>query len=196
MITDIASEKRNGINISPYERSLINYLFVRMRGIIVSLVVVTVVGIIFMDLPECMAFYASIIALRKFSGGYHADTEGKCYFLSSLIVLFTAGLLALQRQSFVVGLCITVAGCIAAIVILLVSPVDCPNRRLSEEKKVKFKNISSRILAVSLLLIIILYFSGNSGIAMGIMFAIIWTAVGIPAGLRNSKGSEQKRCLR
>lgn len=100
MITDIASEKRNGINISPYERSLINYLFVRMRGIIVSLVVVTVVGIIFMDLPECMAFYASIIALRKFSGGYHADTEGKCYFLSSLIVLFYCRFVGASKTVF------------------------------------------------------------------------------------------------
>ena len=92
-------------------------------------------------------------ALRKYAGGYHADTPIRCYFLS-FITLFIAlmGIKILQCDDNV-GILIQT---INLLIIIFLSPIDSVVHRLEYEEK---KEYGTRAKKIALnLLCTILYF--------------------------------------
>lgn len=98
-------------------------------------------------------FYFAFSALRKYAGGYHADTPIRCYFLS-FITLFIAlmGIKILQCDDNV-GILIQT---INLLIIIFLSPIDSVVHRLEYEEKKEYGTRAKKIALIYYVLYCIL----------------------------------------
>lgn len=132
---------------------ILNYLF--FFGY--SLILGTLLGVSF----QSIVFFISIAFLRRYAGGYHANTENRCLIISS--VYFLAGTVTIKiinlyvdRINFNIILIISV---ICSLIILLLCPCDSPSKPVEKEKvksiRIKCTAVIILILAAILFLLII-----------------------------------------
>lgn len=83
---------------------------------------------------EAMVFYLSFCCVRRFAGGIHADSETKCILFTILSIIFSVLLIKTFNyfSLSVASICIMV---ISVITVILISPVDTPNKRIDQNKK-------------------------------------------------------------
>lgn len=103
---------------------------------------------------ELVLYYGCYMSIRKYSGGYHAKSIQMCMFLFGLTYLFLDVFVSIQLH-IPVGLCVLFAS-VMIYIIYTNSPIDCENKRLSEEYKVKVKKITGYILLGWFLTMVIL----------------------------------------
>lgn len=120
---------------------------------ICHLVSYVLLGIFFDKLLELLLFIAVFIPLREYSGGYHAKTPLKCYFVSCLTVISLLFLLHVT-PSQVMNYSIVLAF-FSSIALFLVVPVQSANKPLDESEKAYYRSkagfLISFILAGALL---------------------------------------------
>ena len=75
--------------ISTGERELYAYAVHCLFSLLYPIAFASVIGA-FLGMPiEAVVMIMSFIAVRKFSGGYHADSFKKCLVLSSIVIIVT-----------------------------------------------------------------------------------------------------------
>lgn len=100
-------------------------------------------------LLEGILFWTSFCVMRRYAGGFHADSQRKCCAISAGAIICVFLLLKYARlDTLILGL---LQG-IGYIAILIMAPVDNKNRRLSEVEKKEFRK--KAYAAVTLVLII------------------------------------------
>lgn len=102
---------------------------------------------------QSIFFLFCFSALRKYAGGYHADTPIRCYFLS-FITLFIAlmGIKILQCDDNV-GILIQT---INLLIIIFLSPIDSVVHRLEYEEKKEYGTRAKKIALIYYVLYCIL----------------------------------------
>jgi accessory gene regulator B len=113
-------------------------------------------GLCFNLLVESLMFYFSFIAIRKFAGGYHAQTPTRCYMfsvLSSIIMLFLIKLFNSVNIIFTYVLIMFELFCV--VMVLLISPLDTENNLLNSHEK-KWYKISATLISVCIFIISLL----------------------------------------
>lgn len=103
-------------------------------------IICTVMGCVLQGILFLMYFWP----LRIYAGGYHADTEKRCYFLSTLseiCIFMTASFCDFGKRKEIILIEI-----ILVMIIFLMSPQDTENRRLSSNEKVIYKRKVNKIL--------------------------------------------------
>lgn len=99
-------------------------------------------------LPECFFFFLFFIPIRSFSGGLHMKTYLACFIGSCLILASTL----LVVKYFTVPLLISfIAYSLSAICILIIGPVDHPNREVDCQDNRIFIKRTHLVLFFSLL---------------------------------------------
>lgn len=93
--------------------------------------------------------------LRIYAGGYHADTEKRCYFLSTLmeIVIF----LIAHFFDFTRGMGVILITFTLMVIIFSMTPQDTENRRLSDKEKIIYKKKVNEILAFHIISFAMMY---------------------------------------
>lgn len=115
---------------------------------------IVIIGILIHRTVDVLFFLAIFSVLRSFTGGYHARTFSKC----TIVTLTTFGLVMALSKLLSVNIPVYVITVIAVFFIILVlAPIENPNKRIPASKKKLFKAISVALL---------LLFSGS-----GIVFA-------------------------
>lgn len=104
-------------------------------------------------LYEFLIFIVSYIMLRKYAGGFHANTRAGCLLISNVALL---GILIIGEriQNSVFLFLISI---LSVVVIILFAPVDNPNRILSSQEREKFKRCTIFICLFELTLAFIGY---------------------------------------
>lgn len=95
---------------------------------------------------ESIIFFTSFLTLRKFSGGYHANTYLRCHFLfwaNQLIMIILYKLITPEYSRFF-SLIIILLGVIC---IFKLAPVGSVNKPLSESEKRRYR-FSSRLIII------------------------------------------------
>lgn len=85
------------------EREIIQYGLHQGFLILLNLLTTVVCGILWKELPFVLLVFWGIFFLRPYAGGYHADTELRCYFLSTAMmnmVVFLKKTIVLHPVSF------------------------------------------------------------------------------------------------
>ena len=100
-------------------------------------------------LPECLFFFLLFIPMRSYSGGLHMETYFAC-FISSCLIL-TSSLLAVKYYNMPILISFTLY-LFAAILILLIGPVNHPNREVDEQENRTFIERTYITMLISLLL--------------------------------------------
>ena len=90
---------------------------------------------------------AAYIPLRSFAGGYHAKTPLRCYIFSVImLIIVSIGI----KYLFMTGWVYYVALAAAALVVLLLSPVEDRNKPLDETEHKVYKRRTVFIAAAEL----------------------------------------------
>ncbi len=110
-------------------------------------------------IPECLFFFFFFIPLRSYGGGVHMDTYLGC-FIGSCIIL-TSSLLAVKYLDFPFAISFLIY-VIATILLLIIGPVDHPNRKVATEENLIFKKKELLSVLLSFICAILFFFSDNS----------------------------------
>ena len=139
--------------IKQEEVDIYKYLFEYIIENLLFFFVFPFCGILFGDILYGLLLYAVIIPLRSFGGGVHAPAKWICNILSYGMVVVVIGVIPFAAKCLpkVMWLSIFV---MSFLLIGCLVPVDCPNKRLSDDQKKKLK----RYCLISLLLISIAFF--------------------------------------
>lgn len=125
----------------------------------VSTVCSIIIALFLGMLPECLFFFLLFIPMRSYGGGLHMKTYFAC-FLGSCFIL-TSSLLAVKYltipipRSFLLYL-------LAIILILLIGPVDHPNREVDTQENSIFIKKTYFTMFISFLLALFFIFTSNT----------------------------------
>ena len=143
------------------------------------------------DFMMGVIFLSVFAPLRLFTGGYHADTYGKCYVISILLYGITM-LLQSILQPVIPARAIIFLLLLMAVYISLRAPVTHVNQPLSERRKQVNARVASVMVIVDLFYIWILSLYSlermeNAAFAMGLVAALM-----LSADIKNSRKGETK----
>lgn len=144
-------------------------------------------GIIFNCVVESILFYIFFQLLRKYCGGYHADTSGKCEIMTSIIILICiASIKAVEY--FKIGNILFLISILFFTIIYILSPVDTKENPLSKEENTEFRKISRIIVLVMLSIISIAFITKFNLLFIPCCVSIVLEGVLLIAGkIKNSK---------
>lgn len=146
------------------EREIISYGLKQMKSTITMITVLLSIGIVFQVAFESVIFLICFIYLRKYAGGYHADTQERCYVFSTLI--FVAACYIIRNVQEDKGF--LVLQIINMLLLFRLVPVDNKNRRLEQWEKDKY----GRKARIRIIIAYVLYIFFNVNALHGIAIAI------------------------
>lgn len=150
------------------DRELYEYAIYSMLITISPILLVFVIGVFMGTLKEGLVLLIPFMCIRKYSGGYHAKHPSVCFVSSCLILVMCMYLASHMTFEWYLSFIM-----VAAVLSLCVhSPIDSENKRLDDEEKLRYRNISRR-MAISFLSIHFLLVS----------VGFHWTAVSIAIGV-------------
>lgn len=143
--------------ISSDERELYAYAVHCLFSLIYPIAFASVVGIISGMIMESIVMIIPFMIIRKFSGGYHADSFGKCLIISSIVI---AGALLIGKNIYN-GVTLNALYIVASILLIIFSPIDSINKRLDDDDKMFCKKITIVIVLLFFVITEILWCTGH-----------------------------------
>lgn len=113
-------------------------------------------GFIFNVVIQSLIFYVAFIAIRQIAGGYHASTEIRCEIISFASFLISIGIIK-SSQTYDLQLSLLYITIASIICIFVFSPLDTPEKPLSEKELYNYRKTSRLILLIISALVIISY---------------------------------------
>ena len=125
------------------EREIIQYGLHQGSMILMNVLTLVVCGIFWRELPFILLVFLGIFLLRPYAGGYHADTELRCYLISTAVM--NAAILGKKMIHFpqILLICIWIG---TAAFIWIYAPVENPIHCLDENEKRKYVKNTRKIL--------------------------------------------------
>lgn len=152
-ITDLLIKKAI---IGSESKELYDYGFFILLSQILYIIITIIFGIIFNVLLQSVVFYIAFQFIRKYAGGYHASTEGRCEIMSTLSILACIVIIWLSK-SYDFTLLLFCISLVAVLTIAVLCPLDTPEKPLSEKEFKYFRKISWIILFVITGILVISY---------------------------------------
>lgn len=121
------------------ETETVAYGFFTMLSKIIYAVTAFTVGAFVGRLPESMVFYFSVLFVRKYAGGFHADTEARCFAVSSLSIVCSIFLTALSCSYTEAAAVLAVLSTVSAVIVVLLAPVPAIEKPLDEKETLRFR---------------------------------------------------------
>ena len=173
------------------------YGFELLLSTLSSVISILLVSAIFSILPMAIEFLLVFITLRLFSGGYHAQTYGRCFVLTNFVFVLVIAVSLLLTNYFPADLRLLTCFILttaATILIFLLAPIRNSNHPLTVERYKRNKRVA-RILViilgcVSLLILLVPLFCRYSTL-LSITLAAVAVMMIIPKFIerRNYSGS-------
>ena len=112
-----------------------------------------VISFLMRELIPGAVILIAFISMRVYAGGYHAKTLPRCVVMSTILfTLIILGYKMLYLPIIVKGLIALFLG----VLILIFSPVENDNRRLSKNEKKVFKNRALLFYSISLIIFMLI----------------------------------------
>ena len=111
-----------------------------------------IMGIFLKIVIESMVFFVAFQVIRQVSGGFHASTELRCYFLSSIAIASSLFLIKFTNNIDMI-LFLLMITILSSILIFVLAPLDSEGRKLSVNETKKLRVKSQITLLVILILI-------------------------------------------
>lgn len=123
------------------DTEIMEYGLYVLIGKIIFTVVIVLIGMFLGELVSILLFTLFYTPLRSFAGGIHAKTQFRC-FIFSLIMLFLIALV--NKYIFIPNYISYIALIFSFITVMLLSPVETPNKPLDKmEKKVYGRKVKT-----------------------------------------------------
>ena len=152
------------------KEEIIRYGLERIKSTCIMTLVTLLMGCIFQVFFQSIIFLVCFIVLRKYAGGYHADTQNRCYVIST--VIFAVALLAIRYMSdgndneiFIL------LQSLNFILLYFLVPVDNKNHRLEQWEKEKYGKKARIRIGCMYVLYLSLHFGAIYSIAVAVGMA-------------------------
>lgn len=180
-------------NLSEEERTeIVEYGLQRLKSTIAMILVMSFIGYAFHVFAQSIVFLACFMGLRKYAGGYHADTQRRCYVISTLIFVAACSIMKYVYMDY--PICILLQT-LNLLLLLLLVPVDSENRRLERWEKEKYGRRARVRVIIAYVLYIFLYANALHGIAAAIGTAYLMVGGCILAGvIKNYRNRPESSC--
>ena len=161
--------------IEESEQELYSYAVYSFLFSLAPIVLSITVGMIMDMIIESLLFVLPFVAIRKFSGGFHLKSPTICFFssVSTFIICFFVIKAIITYQVY---LPIIIATILAVIQLMVVSPIDSENRKLSPKEFYVFRKITIIISILFALIFLLLSCIGLEKYACPIGVGIIMTS--------------------
>ena len=108
------------------DKEIYKYALNIILSSLIHIATVMILGLCFNLLIESLVFYFAYIVIRKFAGGYHANTQLRCFLASVISTLLILGLMkwVLLFDNIIIDFFIEVLGLVCTIIIGFLSPSD------------------------------------------------------------------------
>ena len=134
-----------------------------------------IIGLIFGKFFEAAVFIVAYCSLRSFAGGYHAKTPLRCYVFSVIVLVGIKYLYLTEWMYYVVLLA-------AALVVIVLSPVEDKNKPLDEIEYRVYKKRTILIAATELLIGIVLKLMGLDNLFVAVVYSFVVLSFMLVAG--------------
>ncbi len=157
--------------IEASDRELYEYAIHSLWLSVAPLLMALAFGILMGDSWKAVLMILPFMAIRKFSGGFHAKRERTCLIVSSLLIVICIYCAAHLEYSAVISMCLMLAG----ISLITFSPIDSENRRLDADEKNRYNVITAVMATIfAVLHLLLLVFELRSAavcIAVGVILS-------------------------
>lgn len=143
-------------DISADERELYQYGFFVLLSQILYFITSIVIGFICGAVFESIVFYIAFQFIRRYAGGYHAETETRCEILSTLSILACIVVIRLSK-AYNFQTVLLIISAVSAVCIFSLCPLDTPEKPLSDKEFKYFRRVSWLILLVIVIAVIVSY---------------------------------------
>lgn len=132
--------------VSEENQSLYGYAVYSLLFGLLPIFLAAGLGMLFGMLREALLMILPFMLIRKFSGGYHIRSSGRCVlFSTALIALSLSAVKAVLHWGNTTALIVLVFASLVSL--WLFSPVDNEARRLSQKERLVFRRVT-RVMAV------------------------------------------------
>lgn len=118
------------------DREIYQYGFEQVFSSLLNIVTMLLLGIILGKIYQSLVLILSFMALRSYSGGYHANTPLQCYLLT--VMSISAALSIMKFITIDRFICLGLL-VLSSVVILLLSPIGTKNKPLDEIEKIIYR---------------------------------------------------------
>lgn len=115
-----------------------------------------ILGLVLKCFFESISFYVMFQAIRKFAGGYHADTEILCEIMSSLSIA-TCIIIIKLSYTYDFSIYLFCTSIISAVAIFILCPIDTPEKPLTDKEFKYFRKVARSILIIILTIITVTF---------------------------------------
>lgn len=143
-------------------------LFINVSPLLLSLIIGSIMGLTINGL----IFIIPFILIRKFSGGVHAKRADVCFVLS--VVIISLGIYL--TKEIILGIPLHIIMICSAISLILLSPIDSENRRLSVKEKRIYRNIASGLTSLFSIIYVTLCIVEKDHYAVCIALGVVLSA--------------------
>lgn len=147
------------------KEEIIRYGLDKIKNSCMMSAVTLLMGYAFHVLLQSIVFLICFIALRKYAGGYHADTQKRCYVISVLIIAVALWATRYKPDN---SECFVFIQSLNFIILCFLVPVDSKNRRLEQWEKERYGKKAKVQIFCMYMLCLILYLDKKQSIAVAI----------------------------
>lgn len=101
-----------------------------------------------------LIFLTSFIALRIFTGGYHASTHVKCFLILIMVYGLNLTMVYMLPNAFIPFVSLT-SLLLSSVLVFVLSPLEDENKPLDHEEREKYRKISIRVLGIFIIAVVI-----------------------------------------
>lgn len=139
------------------KREIYRYGFEIVISAIINVTIVFLIGLVFRNLRGALLFYVLFIFLRRYCGGYHAETYLGCNTIFAFTMIMV--LIITRYYIYISSLVLITTAFISFLIVLRYSPLIHKNKMVSEVEVEKYRIISC--VFSFFLLILVSVFSMN-----------------------------------
>lgn len=145
-------------HIEKNELELYEYGVFILLSNILFISITALLGLVFGLLPQSLIFFVVFTIIRQYAGGYHASTELRCEFLTTLGILASIVIMSLITSEFYF-IVLVIITFILSVFIFIFAPIDTDEKVLDEtELKVFCKRTKVVLIIVVTMIIVSFYF--------------------------------------
>lgn len=154
---------------------------------VINLAVVITIGCIFGKFIQTILFILEFCFVRRFAGGYHANTHARC--IATFSILYFLMLAITETFHVNANLILVIASVISNFIVFRLSPVVDQNKPLEEHEINRNSLITKRLVIISLVFNIILYLCVDNkyGLVLFALYAQIWVGAVVLVGYIKNK---------
>lgn len=167
----------------PIEYDILEYGIKVLFKYLLVIIVTSIFSFINHTIIETVVFLISFLFLRKYAGGFHFKSNLLCIIASIVVTTLIPYVSVLMDFNFILQFFSCV---ISLLIVSLLSPQDCENKRISTKDKKKYKQKSLVVLFVEMIFCLSISII-NSNICSAVILSIILNAISlISAAISNN----------